>query len=131
DISMRDCCFAVLASTHLPVVLSGNGRPARVGNRHPAFIPWNAYRASDRWIQLCGGSNWSGLCDLIGRPEWREDPDFTNVARRIARSAELDSAIGAWCARHTADTAVRQLAARDIPSSVIEPPPPTTLSERP
>jgi crotonobetainyl-CoA:carnitine CoA-transferase CaiB-like acyl-CoA transferase len=129
DVSLRDCCFAVLASTHLPVVLAGRGRPPRVGNRHPAFVPWNTYRAADQWIQICGGRNWSDLCELIGMPEWRDDPDFTDVIKRIARSDELDSAIGGWCANRTSEDAVRELTARDIPSAVVHPPPNVALCD--
>ena len=129
DVSLRDCCFAVLASTHLPVVLAGRRRPARVGNRHPAFVPWNTYRATDRWIQVCGGRNWSDLCELIGKPEWRDDPEFTDVTTRMARSDQLDSAIGAWCASRTAAEAVRQLTERDTPASVVQPPEAAELSD--
>lgn len=129
DLSLRDSCLAVLASTHLPVVLTGRGRPPRVGNRHPAFIPWNTYRATDQWVQVCGGRNWSDVCDLIGKPSWATDPEFIDLAGRMAHAEELDAAFDAWCSTRTAAEAVRELSARDIPASAVQLAPATTLTE--
>lgn len=129
DLSLRDSCLAVLASTHLPVVLAGRGRPPRIGNRHPAFVPWNTYRAIDQWVQICGGRNWSNLCDLLGRPEWADDPEFAVLSNRMARSAEIDVAIETWCSSRTAADAVRDLSKRDIPASVVQTPSRTALRD--
>ena len=59
------------------------GRSARSG--HPSLTPSQLYRTRDGWIFLmCNKEKfWGVLVDLIGRPEWKSDPDFADFAARL------------------------------------------------
>ena len=39
---------------------------------------------------------WKNICDTIGKPEWKEDPDFATPDARLPRLNEVFEAIEAW-----------------------------------
>jgi len=39
---------------------------------------------------------WKNICDVIGKPEWKEDPDFATPEARLPRLNEVFDAIEAW-----------------------------------
>jgi len=39
---------------------------------------------------------WEKICDVIGRPEWKEDPDFATPPARLPRLNEVFEAIEQW-----------------------------------
>ncbi len=54
------------------------------GSAHPLTAPYQAFRASDGWINIGGANqpNWERIADVLGHPEWRADARFaTNSAR--------------------------------------------------
>ncbi|MGI5132769.1 CoA transferase [Pseudonocardia sp. CA-107938] len=42
--------------------------------------------------------------DLIGRPDLADDPGLLRTEGRLARRAEVDAAVAAWCAEHDLPT---------------------------
>jgi crotonobetainyl-CoA:carnitine CoA-transferase CaiB-like acyl-CoA transferase len=58
--------------------------PGPSGSAHLLAAPYQAFRASDGWINVGGANqaNWERIADVLGHPEWREDARFaTNSAR--------------------------------------------------
>ncbi len=89
DLSLLDTQVALLANVASNYLVGGQ-EPRRLGNAHPNIIPYEAFRARDRWFMLAAGNErmWSILCDVLGRPELRADPRFVdNNARLINRQA--------------------------------------------
>jgi len=39
---------------------------------------------------------WEKVCDVIGKPEWKEDPDYATPKARLPRLDEIFSTIEAW-----------------------------------
>ena len=39
---------------------------------------------------------WKNICDVIGKPEWKEDPEFSNPEARLPRLDEVFSTIESW-----------------------------------
>jgi crotonobetainyl-CoA:carnitine CoA-transferase CaiB-like acyl-CoA transferase len=83
---------------------SMNGRSRRsTGNRDPERVPQGAYRCvgEDRWIALSCGTDeeFRALCELIGRPEYADDPRFARELR-YAEHDKLDADITAWTGVH-------------------------------
>lgn len=122
DISLIECGFAVLSSTHLPVVLTKGLRPPRVGNRHPAFVPWNVYRATDGWVQVCGGGGWEAQCDVFELGDLQADPRFATPQGRFEHGDELDAEIARWCATRTVRDGVAAMTAAGIVAGEISAP---------
>ena len=58
--------------------------PGPTGSAHLLTAPYQAFRASDGWINIGGANqaNWERIADVLGHPEWRDDARFSaNTAR--------------------------------------------------
>ena len=58
--------------------------PGPTGSAHVLTAPYQAFKAKDGWINIGGANqaNWERIADVLGHPEWRDDPRFsTNSAR--------------------------------------------------
>jgi crotonobetainyl-CoA:carnitine CoA-transferase CaiB-like acyl-CoA transferase len=58
--------------------------PGPLGSAHVLAAPYQAFAASDGWINIGGANqaNWERLAESLGHPEWRADPRFaTNTDR--------------------------------------------------
>jgi crotonobetainyl-CoA:carnitine CoA-transferase CaiB-like acyl-CoA transferase len=62
------------------------------GSAHLLTAPYQAFRASDGWINIGGANqgNWERIASALGHDEWREDPRF---ATNSARMENLDALI--------------------------------------
>jgi crotonobetainyl-CoA:carnitine CoA-transferase CaiB-like acyl-CoA transferase len=72
--------------------------PGPSGSAHVLTAPYQAFRASDGWINIGGANqaNWERIAEVLGHPEWCGDPRFaTNSARmeNLATLAELMNAV--------------------------------------
>ena len=59
--------------------------PPRMANSaHPSIVPFQNFLASDGWIVIAAAKEkfWERLCDVIERPDLREDPRFATIASR-------------------------------------------------
>lgn len=82
--------------------------------------PTNAYPSSDGgWILIAANSErlFARLMMLMGRPELIGAADYAGNQQRVANAAELDTLIGEWSRRHSADALERLLQDADIPCS--------------
>jgi len=64
--------------------------PGPTGSAHLLSAPYQAFRTRDGWINIGGAnqSNWERVANVLGHPEWRDDPRFlTNTARMQNLSA--------------------------------------------
>jgi crotonobetainyl-CoA:carnitine CoA-transferase CaiB-like acyl-CoA transferase len=64
--------------------------PGPTGSAHLLAAPYQAFRASDGWINIGGANqgNWERIALALGHAEWRDDPRFaTNTARLANREA--------------------------------------------
>jgi crotonobetainyl-CoA:carnitine CoA-transferase CaiB-like acyl-CoA transferase len=66
--------------------------PVQEGNNHPTSSPMGLFTASDGPFNLgaSGQGNWKRLCELLGKPEWLADPEFTTEALRVAHRPRLN-----------------------------------------
>jgi crotonobetainyl-CoA:carnitine CoA-transferase CaiB-like acyl-CoA transferase len=70
---------------HAAIHFATGESPGPSGSAHLLTAPYQAFRASDGWINIGGANqaNWERITEVLGHPEWREDPRFaTNSARR-------------------------------------------------
>lgn len=85
DTSLSD---AALQQTywHAAVWFSTRRSPEPTGSAHILTAPYQAFEASDGWINIGGANqtNWERICDVLGHPEWRSDPRFATNSDRMA-----------------------------------------------
>ncbi len=64
------------------------GKENRRAGRGHQFLngAWGAFKTSDGWLALAGieDTRWPAFCDIIGRPELLDDPDFDKDSRNFA-----------------------------------------------
>jgi len=66
--------------------------PGPTGSAHVLTAPYQAFRAGDGWINIGGANqaNWERIAEVLGHPEWRDDPRF---ATNSARMENLDALV--------------------------------------
>jgi len=70
---------------------SGGGQPGRILKCKGWESDANAYT-----YFITQAAVWEKICDVIGRPEWRENPDFATPPARLPRLNEVFEAIEQW-----------------------------------
>jgi crotonobetainyl-CoA:carnitine CoA-transferase CaiB-like acyl-CoA transferase len=65
------------------------------GSAHLLTAPYQAFRASDGWINIGGANqgNWERIATALGHDEWREDPRFATNSARMEHIGVLTAAM--------------------------------------
>ena len=124
DIALYDSAFAATSSFLARLlVTSGTKDIGRLGNRHALSSPWNVYRATDGWVQICTGSDdqWSRLCEVMQRADLVKHAHFARSADRVTHNAEVDEAVQAWVSSQTVAGCVNHLSLVNVPGGAIVP----------
>jgi crotonobetainyl-CoA:carnitine CoA-transferase CaiB-like acyl-CoA transferase len=90
DTSLSD---AALQQTywHAAVWFATQRSPQPTGSAHLLTAPYQAFEASDGWINIGGANqtNWERICDVLGHPDWKTDARFATNRDRMAHLDEL------------------------------------------
>lgn len=70
---------------------SGGGQPGRILKCLGWETDPNAYT-----YFITQAAAWEKVCDVIGKPEWKTDPDYANPKVRLPRLNEIFETIEAW-----------------------------------
>jgi crotonobetainyl-CoA:carnitine CoA-transferase CaiB-like acyl-CoA transferase len=64
----------------------------RHGNSHPQIVPYRPFRAADGEFILAVGTDpqFMRLCDVVRRPDWKDDLRFSTNPARVERREELE-----------------------------------------
>jgi len=85
DTSLSD---AALQQTywHAAVWFATQRSPEPTGSAHILTAPYQAFEASDGWINIGGANqaNWERICDVLGHPDWKSDARFATNRDRMA-----------------------------------------------
>jgi formyl-CoA transferase len=75
---------------------SGGGQPGRILKCKGWETDPNAYT-----YFITQAAVWEKVCDVIGKPEWKTDPDYATPKARLPRLNEIFGAIEAWTMTRT------------------------------
>jgi crotonobetainyl-CoA:carnitine CoA-transferase CaiB-like acyl-CoA transferase len=94
---------------------------APVGSGHPSLVPYQAFRARDRYFVVAVPTNrfWERLCQAIGSPHLVDDPRFRTNDDRAAHRAELVPVLEQIFAEKEAAHWIALLRAEDIPTAPV------------
>jgi benzylsuccinate CoA-transferase BbsF subunit len=96
----------------------------RMGNRHPAAAPHNAYRCrgEERWcaIAVFTDQEWKAFCKVIDNPSWTKDSRFATLKARKEHEEELDTHIEEWTLRHSAEEVMHLMQEAGIGAGVLQ-----------
>ena len=100
---------------------SGRGIPGPLGSAHRMSAPYQAIRCADGYITL-GAANdriFRRVCDLLGHPEWVEDPDLADDTARVKNRAALAGRIEAITATQSCEHWLALFDENDVPCGPI------------
>lgn len=124
EVALQDAVIPSLASGIAGWLTNPDTALDRTGNRHGGMLesPYNAYQTSDGWITvLCiTAPQWHALCDLMNRPDLRDDESLNTSLGRVARMYEIDDAVGEWTIERTSVEATAALQRAGVPASTIK-----------
>ena len=106
---------------HAAIYFATGVSPGPTGSAHLLTAPYQAYRASDGWINIGGANqaNWERIADVLGHPEWRDDARFATNSARMANVGALTEAMNAVLATRTKAEWVEAFDAAGVPAGPV------------
>jgi crotonobetainyl-CoA:carnitine CoA-transferase CaiB-like acyl-CoA transferase len=117
DVALYEAVFNLMESLVPEFDHAGVVRE-RTGGALPGIVPSNTYTTGDgENIVIAGNGDaiFKRLMLAMGRIDLAGDPQLARNDGRVARTAEIDEAIQAWCANQTIGSAQATLQAADVP----------------
>jgi len=101
-----------------------NGREQmRIGNRHPDAAPHGVYRTlgEKRWIGIAvyNDGEWESLKNVMGNPQWAQEPKFASKEGRLANQDQLDSMIENWTCGQNGKELMEKLVANGVRAGML------------
>ena len=112
DTALFDTGVALLHPQAANYFMSGKA-PVLTGNSHPNISPYSQYPTKKGLLFLAIGNDrqFRLLAEILGHPEWTNDPRFLHNPERVANRVDLDEAI---------TEALRDREAEDISSELLK-----------
>jgi len=117
DVALYEAVFNMMESLVPEYDVAGVVRE-RTGGALPGIVPSNTYTTKEGANIVIAGNGdaiFHRLMLAIGRDDMAHDPQLARNDGRVPRTAEIDSAIQAWCGTQTIDEALAILKEADVP----------------
>ncbi len=120
EVTLHDTGLLMLANVAANHLASGKV-PGRYGNGHPNIVPYRTFRAADGEIAVAVGNDaqFRKLADLVGRPEWADDPRFARNRDRVENRDLVDGMVQGVIETKTRAEWIEALDAAGIPAGPI------------
>jgi crotonobetainyl-CoA:carnitine CoA-transferase CaiB-like acyl-CoA transferase len=91
------------------------------GSAHLLTAPYQAFQARDGWINIGGAnqSNWERIADVLGHPEWRDDPRFVDNGARMQNLSPLTDLMAEVLRTRTRDQWIAAFDAAGVPAGPV------------
>jgi len=106
---------------HASVYFATGESPGPTGSAHILTAPYQAFRAKDGWLNIGGAnqSNWERMAEVLGHPEWRDDPRFRTNSDRMANLPALVEAMNAVLGTRTKADWIERFDAAGVPAGPV------------
>ena len=120
ECSLLESGVASLMNAATAYLIAGEVQ-GRWGSAHPSLVPYQAFKAKDDYLMVGAGNErlWRKFCEVVGTPEWAEDPRFDSNAKRVERRDELVKMIEECLQAKTRDEWVELFGAAGLPTGPI------------
>lgn len=121
DTALLDSQIAWLTNVAGAYFATGQ-RPRKLGNVHPNIVPYQPFRARDKFFIVAVGTErlWARFCEALEIAETiGQDPRFATNADRLRHRTELVAQLEALFTTQDADHWLERLRAADIPCGPI------------
>ena len=121
SVAQAEVMLSHLADDIAAEVLTSRGHVPDDRPTHDA--PWGLFPGAgdDAWIAVTvrDDTDWSALCEVIGRADLRGDADLGSRAGRDRQRTRIDEALSTWTSRHTPADAMALLQAAGVPAGAV------------
>ncbi len=102
---------------HAAIYFATGESPGPTGSAHVLTAPYQAFKAKDGWINIGGANqaNWERIAEVLGHPEWRDDPRFRTNSDRMRNLDALVAAMNAVLATRTRAEWIEAFDAAGVP----------------
>ena len=116
DMALLDTQVAVLANQASSYLVSGKA-PKRMGNAHPAVVPYQVFPVADGHVIIACGNDtqFARLIALLGAPEMAQDERYKTNAGRVVNRATLIPPMMEMTAKITRADLLAKLEAAGVP----------------
>ncbi|HEX9301754.1 MAG TPA: CoA transferase [Casimicrobiaceae bacterium] len=106
---------------HAAIHFATGESPGPLGSAHLLTAPYQAFHAADGWINIGGANqaNWERIADVLGHPEWRDDPRFATNSARMANLEALTATMNAVLATRTKAEWIDAFDAAGVPAGPV------------
>ena len=120
QVALFDSQLAWLANRGSDYLVAGD-EPHRLGNAHPAIVPYEAFATRDGWVIVAIGTNeqFTRFCNAGGLPELASDPRFATNPLRVEHRLELVARIASAIGERPTDDWLAVLEAANVPGGPV------------
>ncbi len=106
----------MLQQVGLAFFLASGEEPVKSGSAAPYASPNEAFPTQDGWVMVAAyqPERWSRLCELLQRPELKDDPRFASNSERVRNRVALNELLAESFKTQTTSVWMQQLEAGDI-----------------
>jgi crotonobetainyl-CoA:carnitine CoA-transferase CaiB-like acyl-CoA transferase len=106
---------------HAAIYFATGQSAGPTGSAHLLTAPYQAFQASDGWINIGGANqaNWERIAEVLGHPEWREDPRFADNGARMRNLGALTEAMAEVLKTRPRDEWIAAFDAAGVPSGPV------------
>ncbi len=120
ECSLLESGVAALMNAATAYLLAGEVQ-GRWGSAHASVVPYQAFKAKDDYLMVGAGNErlWKNFCEVLGVPEWADDPRFDSNEKRVERRGELVRMIEERLQSRSRDEWVEAFGAAGLPTGPI------------
>ena len=120
QVALFDSQLAWLANRGSDYLVGGD-EPHRLGNAHPAIVPYEAFATSDGWVIVAIGTNeqFARFCAAAGLPELASDERYSTNPLRVEHRLELVARLAEAIHRRPTDEWLAVLDAANVPGGPV------------
>ncbi len=122
DAGMSDAVAGTIPEWYIEYAMNGRDL-GRVGNEHPSMAPHGTYpcKGDDCWIAIAvqDDSQWTGLREVLGLPDWATDERFADQYARWAHRDDLDRLVAQTTQTMDRDKLFHNLQAAGVPAAPV------------
>jgi succinate--hydroxymethylglutarate CoA-transferase len=116
ELSLYETSLAMLINVASNYLTAGrNG--GRFGNGHPSIVPYTTYQTADAMVAIGIGNErqFARTAEVLGHPEWAQDPRFTSNRARVENRDLIDGLINEALSHDGAEAWLEKLEAVGVP----------------
>jgi crotonobetainyl-CoA:carnitine CoA-transferase CaiB-like acyl-CoA transferase len=125
DVAQLEASIPFIADAFMDFSLNGRRRAAAT-NDDPARAPHGCFpaRGEDDWItiSIADDEQWRSLVEVMGRPQWAAEEQFSSSLRRHRNRERLHAMLAQWTATQDKETLSVELQRRGIAAAPVRTP---------